>query len=65
MKAIKPLLCALLGHKYLVLRIFSPVSRQLTCTRCKSKWGMHDTARALVDWDDDLESAHRAMGQWK
>lgn len=59
------LLCALLGHKYVVLRRFSITSRQVGCTRCKCKWGMHDPTYSLIPWDKDLEDMYRLIGQWK
>lgn len=65
MKTIERLLCALLGHKYVVLRVFNAGSRQVGCTRCNRKWGMHDDTRSFVDWDADLEQMYRMLGQWK
>ena len=54
-----------MGHKYVVLRVFSAGSRQVGCTRCNRKWGMHDDTRSFVDWDADLEQMYRMLGQWK
>jgi hypothetical protein len=56
--------CALLGHKYVVQRVFSSTSRQLGCTRCGKEWGMHDPTRSLVPWDKDLEQMYKEIGQW-
>ena len=65
MKTIIQILCALFGHKYVVLRVFNPGARQVGCTRCNRKWAMHDNTRSFVDWDGDLESIYRSFGQWK
>lgn len=61
---IERILCALLGHRYVVQRVFSPHSRQVGCTRCGRQWGMHDPARSLVPWDGELEDMYRVLGQW-
>lgn len=61
---IERILCALLGHRYVTQRVFSPHSRQVGCTRCGCEWGMHDPTRSLVPWDAELESMHRTLGQW-
>lgn len=58
------ILCAVLGHKYQIARVFSPTSRQLTCTRCGHLWGMNDTVRALVPWDGELKEMYKQFGQW-
>ena len=65
MKTIKRILCALFGHKYVVLRVFNPGARQVGCTRCNRKWAMHDNTRSFIDWDGELESMYRSFGQWK
>lgn len=62
---IERLMCALFGHKYVVIRVFNPGARQIGCARCNRTWGMHDDTRSLVDWDGDLEQMYRMLGQWK
>ncbi len=59
------LLCALLGHKYVVARVFNPGARQVGCTRCNRKWAMHDETKSFVDWDGEFEKMYRMFGQWK
>lgn len=61
---IERILCALLGHRYVVQRVFSPSSRQVGCTRCRCQWGMHDPTRSFVPWDGGLEDMYRMLGQW-
>ena len=59
------LMCAIFGHKYVVLRRFNHGARQVGCTRCKCEWGMHDGTRSFVPWDGELERMYRAFGEWK
>lgn len=61
---IERILCALLGHRYVVQRVFSPGSRQVGCTRCRRQWGMHDATRSFVPWDGELEDMYRTLRQW-
>lgn len=56
--------CSLFGHKYVVERLFSPVSRKIGCTRCGQSWGMNDNVRAVVPWNGELEQMYRILGQW-
>ncbi len=56
------ILCAVFGHKYVVLRVLNKGSRQVGCTRCKSKWGMHDATMAFVPWDEELEQMYSSTG---
>ena len=65
MKFIRRFLCAVLGHRYVVLRVFNPGARQVGCTRCNRQWGMHDGTKSFVPWDEDLEDMYRRFGQWK
>jgi Prophage protein (DUF1660) len=60
---IERMFCALLGHKYVVQKVFSSTSRKLGCTRCFREWGMHDPTKSLVPWDKDLKEFYRFMGQ--
>lgn len=55
---LKRIICRIIGHKYRLLRRFSAVERKISCDRCGRTWGMHDTARALVPWDSDLDALH-------
>lgn len=61
---IERIFCALLGHKYVVQRVFNSTSRQLGCTRCFREWGMHDPTKSLVPWDKDLEQFYKFTGEW-
>ena len=54
--------CLLLGHKFRVLRRMNPGARQVGCDRCRERWGMHDTTRAFVPWDDQLEATYAPGG---
>jgi hypothetical protein len=65
MNTICRIVCLLLGHKYLVLRVFNPSARQIGCTRCNRKWAMHDGTRSLVLWDGEFESMYKRFGEWK
>jgi hypothetical protein len=62
---LKKLICALFGHCYVVQRVFSPTSRKVGCARCGKEWGMHDSVRAFVPWDGELEQLYWDIGQWR
>ena len=64
MKIMKRLWCAMVSHRYRVLRTFNPTNRQVGCPRCGTVWGMNDRARALVVWDGEFEELYRTMGLW-
>lgn len=59
---IERLLCAVIGHRYVIERVLSPTARKVGCTRCYRHWGMHDPTRSFVEWDSDLESLYAADG---
>jgi hypothetical protein len=63
-RALKKLICALVGHRYVVQRVFSPTSRKVCCTRCGKEWGMNDSVRAFVPWDGELEQLYQNIRQW-
>lgn len=49
------IICALLGHRYVVERQITHYWRKVGCTRCNRKWGMHDPTKAFVPWDNEQE----------
>lgn len=53
------IVCRLIGHKYTIVKRYSPAVRKLQCTRCKEYFGMNDHVSALMSWDGDLETAMR------
>ena len=61
---IKEIFCKIFGHKYVVLRKFSPTSRQIGCIRCAHKWGMNDSTQSFIDWDEELKQMYMDIGQW-
>lgn len=58
------IMCAIFDHKYFTSRVFSPISRQVVCSRCGRRWGMHDETRSFIEWDGELEQLYRTLGQW-
>lgn len=58
---LRRLLCAVIGHRYFVAEHISPVCRKVGCRRCGRAWGMHDTVRAFVPWDGDLQALKVAV----
>lgn len=56
---IKQLICFLFGHKYYVIRKFSPTERKVGCARCFKEWGMNDRVKAFIPWDGELEELHK------
>lgn len=60
--ALNFIVCALLGHRYRVLRAMNPGARKVGCDRCHQCWGMHDGTRSFVPWDGQLESMYAPGG---
>ena len=58
MKMFERILCAIFGHRYVVEREFG-TSRKVGCTRCKSKWGMHDPTRSFVQWNGEFDEMYK------
>lgn len=58
----KPLVCYLLGHKFVLVKKLTPHSRKLGCTRCRQMFGMNDDARAVIPWDHELEAMYALIG---
>jgi hypothetical protein len=56
------MLCAIFGHKYVVLRVLNEGARQVGCNRCNRKWGMHDETMSFVPWDEELEQFYSPGG---
>lgn len=57
---IERILCAMLGHRY-VVEIEFGTSRKVGCTRCDKRWGMHDATRSFIPWNGELEEMYRVM----
>ncbi len=62
MKMIERLLCAVLGHRYVVERVLNHGARKVGCTRCNSHWAMHDGTRSFVRWDGEFEEFYAPGG---
>jgi hypothetical protein len=60
----KRLICSVIGHRYVIQRVFSSTNRKVCCARCRQEWGMNDSVRALIPWDGELEQLYRDIGQW-
>ena len=56
------LICALAGHKYVILRVLNAGARKVGCTRCSREWGMHDDTRSFIPWDADLDRMYAPGG---
>ena len=56
------LLCAVLGHRFVVERQLNPRALKVGCTRCQRKWAMHDPTRTFVPWDAEFESLYAPGG---
>lgn len=52
------LICWLFGHKYYVIKKYSPTTRKVGCGRCKETWGMNDRVKVFIPWDNELEELH-------
>lgn len=63
MKFIERLLCAILGHRYVVERVINEGCRVVGCTRCGKRWGMHDATKSFLPMDAELEQYHKEMMQ--
>lgn len=53
------ILCAILGHRYVVERVMAPHWRKVGCARCRGQWSMHDPTRTFVPWDGEQEELAR------
>lgn len=51
-------------HKYYVVRLFSPWSRQVGCRSCDKLWAMNDDTRSFLEWGTGFESLYRTIGAW-
>lgn len=56
------LLCAVLGHRYVVERVLNHGARKVGCTRCRNHWAMHDGTRSFVPWDGEFEAFYAPGG---
>lgn len=56
------LICAVLGHRYVVERKLNAGARKVGCTRCRNHWAMHDATRSFVEWDGELEKFYAPGG---
>ena len=56
------LICAVLGHRYVVERVMNHGARKVGCTRCGKHWAMHDATRSFVPWDGEFESLYAPGG---
>ena len=62
MGTIERLLCAILGHRYVIERVLNRGARKVGCTRCNRHWGMHDRTESFIEWDDELEELYGPNG---
>lgn len=51
---IRRAVCRLLGHKYKVVRNYTPAERRICCTRCGEQFAMNDRVQTLLPWDSDF-----------
>jgi len=56
------LICAVLGHRYVVERVMNHGARKVGCTRCGKHWAMHDATRSFVPWDGEFEALYAPGG---
>jgi hypothetical protein len=61
-RLIEKIACAIVGHRYVIERVLNKHSRKVGCTRCESRWGMHDPTRSFVRWDSELEAFYAPGG---
>ena len=52
-------ICIVLGHKYTIVKKYTPTIRKLKCKRCGRYFGMNDDVQCIVPWDNELEDTHR------
>ncbi len=58
----KSILCRILGHKYYLVKKLTAWSCKIGCARCDKFFGMNYDARAVIDWDYELEAMYKLMG---
>jgi len=57
------ILCSIFGHEFYIYQEFTHYSRRVKCRLCDGDWGMNDDARAMVEWDSELEELHKMLGR--
>lgn len=55
----KALICWLFGHKYRLIRSYSPTQRRIGCCRCHEQFAMHDGLGALLPWDGEFAELYQ------
>ena len=58
------LLCWIFWHRLFVLRVLNPGARKVGCERCKQEFGMHDSTRSFVPWDNEFEEFYKPCHEW-
>lgn len=53
--------CAIVGHKYALIRTITYSVREVKCKRCHAEFGMNDEAESILPLDADLRAAHDMM----
>ena len=56
------LLCAVLGHRFVVERQLNPRARKVGCTRCQRKWAMHDPTQTYLPSESEFEELYAPRG---
>lgn len=52
------LICAAIGHRYVVERVLNHGARKIGCTRCGKQWAMHDGTRSFVPWNGEFDALY-------
>jgi hypothetical protein len=55
---IERVICAVLGHNYMVERFINPRTRKVGCTRCHRHWAMHDATQTFIEWDSEFDALY-------
>jgi hypothetical protein len=59
---IERIICAIIGHKYIVERVLNQGARKVGCTRCNKHWAMHDATRSFIEWTGEFDEFYAPGG---
>lgn len=53
--------CYLFGHKFKPDIYYDENVQKINCERCKKKFGINHQMKALIEWDEELESVMKLI----
>lgn len=53
--------CLLFFHKLITIKNFSITNRLVYCKRCSVYFGMEDSLKILLPWDEEMDELHKYL----